>query len=92
MDYDLIGYAYHKYIQALSDEEKLNILLNFLTTTDDLYTEYFFGPKNLDDIFFMNQYDIQDFMNQYSEDINQAWHNLIRNYNNNDDNNNNSND
>ena len=81
MDYDLILYAYDKYIHADTNEEKLNILINFLTITDDIYIEHFLGPKTLDDIFFMNQYDIQDFMNLYSDDINQAWNNLIRNYN-----------
>lgn len=86
MDYDLIGYAYHKYINADTYEEQLNILINFLAITDDIYTEHFLGPKTLDDIFFMNQYDIQDFMNLYSDDINQAWNNLIRNYNYTDDN------
>lgn len=80
MDYDLILYAYHKYIQADTYEEKLNILINFLTITDDTYIDYFFGPKTLDDIIFMNQYDIQDFMATYHDDIEQAWHNLIRNY------------
>ena len=80
MDYDLILYNYHKYNQANTYEEKLNILLNFLTITDDIYIDYFFGPKTLDDIFFMNQYDIQDFMAIYYDDINLAWNNLIRNY------------
>lgn len=80
MDYDLILYAYHKYIQADTYEEKLNILINFLTITDDIYIDYFFGPKTLDDIIFMNQYDIQDFMATNYNDIEQAWHNLIRNY------------
>ena len=80
MDYDLIIYNYHKYIQAFSYEEKLNILINFLTITDDIYIDYFFGPKTLDDIIFMNQYDIQDFMATNHDDIEQAWHNLIRNY------------
>ena len=92
MDYDLICFTYDKYINADTNEEKLNILINFLTITDDIYTEHFFGPKTLDDIFFMNQYDIQDFMNLYSDDINQAWNNLIRNYNYTDDNNNNDTD
>ena len=80
MDYDLILYAYHKYIQADTYEEKLKILINFLTITDDIYIDYFFGPKTLDDIIFMNQYDIQDFMATNYNDIEQAWHNLIRNY------------
>lgn len=84
-DYDIILYNYKKWNQADTTEEKLNILLNFITTTEDVYIDYFFGAKSLDDIFYMNQYDINDFMDINMDALNDSWHNLIRNYTINDD-------
>lgn len=84
-DYDIILYNYKKWNQADTTEEKLNILLNFITTTEDIYIDYFFGAKSLDDIFYMNQYDINDFMDINIDTLNDSWHNLIKNYTINDD-------
>ena len=84
-DYDIILYNYKKWNQADTTEEKLNILLNFIATTEDVYIDYFFGAKSLDDIFYMNQYDINDFMDINIDGLNDSWHNLIRNYTINDD-------
>lgn len=84
-DYDIILYNYKKWNQADTTEEKLNILLNFIATTEDIYIDYFFGAKSLDDIFYMNQYDINDFMDINIDALNDSWHNLIKNYTINDD-------
>ena len=84
-DYDIILYNYKKWNQADTTEEKLNILPNFIATTEDIYIDYFFGAKSLDDIFYMNQYDINDFMDINIDALNDSWHNLIKNYTINDD-------
>lgn len=78
-DYNLITFNYHKYMTAETNEEKLNILMDFISTTDENFADFFFG-SDYDNIFYMNQYDINDYMDNNLDDFNNCWKILIRNF------------
>lgn len=84
MTFNLLTYYYHKYSTAESNEERFDVLIDFLTNTQDKYTEYF--NINLDEAEFWNQYNINDYFFTNEDDIRNCWHNLIRNYQTEDDN------
>ena len=82
---DLLTYYYQKYQKADSNEERFDILLQFLSNdTFSNLTEYF--QLDINEIEFWNQYNINDFFFTNEDDIEQCWHHLMKNYSNDDSN------
>ena len=76
-DLDLKRYFYNKWIDADGYEEKFQILIDFVQSTDEVFAEHFFGLE-YDDIYYFDEFDIQDFMEQNYEELDSLWKALIK--------------
>lgn len=76
-DLDLKRYFYEKWIDADTYEEKFQILVDFVSATDERFAEHFFGGE-YDDIFYFSPYDIEDYMEQNYKELDDCWKLLIK--------------
>ena len=76
-DLDLKRYFYNKWLDVDTNEEKFQILIDFVTATDELFAEHFFGEE-YDDIWYFDKFDIEDYMEQNYEELDDLWKVLIK--------------
>ena len=76
-DLDLKRYFYEKWSEADIYEEKFQILMDFVTATDERFAEHFFGLE-YDDIYYFDKFDIEDYMEQNYEYLEDLWKVLIK--------------
>lgn len=74
---DLKRYFYNKWLDADGYEEKFQILMDFVTATDERFAEHFFG-HHFDDVWYFDKYDIEDYMEQNYEELDSLWKVLIK--------------
>ena len=74
---DLKLYYFSKWLRADNLEEKFQILVDFVTTTDEKFAEHFFG-EHFEDIWYMDKYDIEDYMLENAEELQELWLVLIK--------------
>lgn len=74
---DLKRYFYNKWLDVDSYEEKFTVLVDFVMSTDEVYADHFFGSE-WDDIYYMDVYDIEDFMEENYEELDDLWKALIK--------------
>ena len=74
---DLKRYFYNKWIDADSYEEKFQILIDFVQSTDEVFAEHFFGLE-YDDIYYFDVYEISDYMEENYEELDNLWKALIK--------------
>lgn len=77
---DYVIYYYNKYRKAETNEEKLNILIDFIMTTkkNEEFSEFF--GIDLDVVEFFDKFDIEDFMENNADELLQLWKCLLKNY------------
>ena len=74
---DLKRYFYNKWLDVDTNEEKFTVLVDFVMSTDEVYADHFFGSE-WDDIYYMDVYDIEDFMEENYEELDNLWKALIK--------------
>ena len=74
---DLKRYFYNKWLDVDTNEEKFTVLVDFVMSTDEVYADHFFGSE-WDDIYYMDVYDIEDFMEENYEELDDLWKALIK--------------
>jgi hypothetical protein len=79
-EYNLLLYFYNKWRKSETNEEKLNVVVDYIMSTkkNEEYSEYF--GIDLSEIDFMDKYDIEDFMETKVEELDELFKHLIRNY------------
>lgn len=79
-EYNLLLYFYNKWRKSETNEEKMNVVVDYIMSTkkNEEYGEYF--GIDLSAIDFMDKYDIEDYMETRVEELDELWKHLIRNY------------
>jgi enolase len=79
-EYNLLLYFYNKWRKSETNEEKLNVVVDYIMSTkkNEEYSEYF--GIDLSEIDFMDKYDIEDYMEARVEELDELLKHLIRNY------------
>lgn len=79
-EYNLLLYFYNKWRKSETNEEKMNVVVDYIMSTkkNEEYSEYF--GIDLSEIDFMDKYDIEDYMETRVEELDELWKHLIRNY------------
>lgn len=79
-EYNLLLYFYNKWRKSETNEEKMNVVVDYIMSTkkNEEYSEYF--GIDLSEIDFMDKYDIEDYMETKVEELDELWKHLIRNY------------
>ena len=79
-DYNLLVYYYTKWQNAETNEGMLNVLVDYIMSTNknEEYSDYF--GVDLEAIDFFDKYDIEDFMEENVQELEQLWKSLIKRY------------
>lgn len=79
-EYNLLLYYYNKWKKAETNEERMNILVDYIMTTkkNEEYSNFFGIDFDLVD--YMDKYEIEDFMEERYDELEKLWKHLIRNY------------
>lgn len=78
-EYSLLVYYYNKWRTSETNEEKLNVLVDYIMTTkNEDYIEYF--GIDLEEIDYFDKYEIEDFMECNVDELEELWKHLLRNY------------
>lgn len=75
--FDMKRYFYKKWQESEILEEKFQILIDFVMATDEQFAEHFFG-HHFDEVWYMDKYDIEDYMLENVLDLDALWILLIK--------------